>query len=185
MADDRVFNVLFLCTSNSARSQMAECILNRRGQGHFRAYSAGTAPAPQVHPETLHLLAGLDYDVSTLRPKSWTEFTGPGAPHFDFVFTVCDDAAQDECPVFPGEPWRRMSAHWGIPDPAAVDGDAKTVSLAFAETYRLLDRRIAIFTALPVRALDRLALQQHLDDIGDGAHDHAEATQAAEGGAAA
>lgn len=164
--DARIFNVLFLCNANSARSQMAECILNRLGGGHFRAFSAGTDPAAEVHPEVLKLLAGLNYDVSGLKPKSWHEFTEPGAPHFDFVFTLCDDAAQEECPVFPGEPWRRLSAHWGIPDPKMVQGDAKTISLAFADAYRLLDRRISIFTALPIRSLDHLALQQHLDAIG-------------------
>ncbi|MFS8038581.1 arsenate reductase ArsC [Xanthobacter sp. AM11] len=166
MSDDRVFNVLFLCTANSARSLMAECILNRLGKGHFRAYSAGTAPAAQVHPETLKLLAGLNYDVSALRPKSWHEFTGPDAPHFDFVFTVCDDAANETCPTFPGEPWHRMSAHWGIPDPKVVGGTATDLSFAFADAYRLLDRRIAIFVALPIRSLDRLALQEHLEQIG-------------------
>lgn len=163
----RVFNVLFLCTANSARSLLAECILNRIGAGHFRAWSAGTQPAEAVHPETLKLLSGLNYDVSGLRPKSWTEFAAPGAPKFDFVFTVCDDAADETCPTLPGEPWRRMSAHWGIPDPKRATGSAVDCALAFAEAYRLLHRRISIFTALPLRSLDRLALQQHLEDIGE------------------
>ncbi|MFG1378956.1 arsenate reductase ArsC [Xanthobacter autotrophicus] len=173
MSDNRILNVLFLCSANSARSIMAECILNRVGNGHFRAYSAGVTPADAVHPEALKLLAGLGYDVSGLRAKSWTEFTGPDAPKFDFVFTVCDDAAQEECPVFPGEPWQRMSAHWGIPDPKSVHGDAKDVAFAFADAYKLLNRRISIFAALPLRSLDRLALQQHLDTIGQSVHDEA------------
>lgn len=179
MSDDRVFNVLFLCTANSARSIMAECILNRLGTGHFRACSAGTAPAAEVHPETLKLLSGLKYDVAGLHPKSWSVFTAPDAPKFDFVFTVCDDAAQETCPVLPGEPWQRMSAHWGIPDPKAAAGGATDVALAFAEAYRLLHRRISIFTALPLRALDHLALQQHLDAIGETqaeAESHAQAS---------
>lgn len=169
MPDDHVFNVLFLCTANSARSLMAESILNRLGQGHFKAYSAGTDPTGEVHPETTKLLAGLNYDVSGLRSKSWTEFTGPDAPKLDFVFTVCDDAAEETCPELPGEPWRRMSAHWGVPDPKRVSTNATDLSFAFADAYRLLHRRISIFTALPLRSLDRLALQNHLEDIGQAA----------------
>lgn len=167
MPDDHVFNVLFLCTANSARSLMAECITNRLGRDHFRAWSAGTAPSRQVDPETIKLLAGLNYDVSGLRSKSWTEFTGPSAPHFDFVFTVCDDAADESCPTLPGEPWRRMSAHWGIPDPKRVTRSAVERCLAFAEAYHLLYHRISIFTALPVRSLDRMALQQEIEQIGE------------------
>lgn len=166
MPDDHVFNVLFLCMANSARSLMAESILNRLGQGHFKGYSAGIAPTGEVHPETTKLLAGLNYDVSGLRSKSWAEFTGPDAPHFDFVFTVCDDAGNETCPVLPGEPWRRMSAHWGIPDPKLANGTATELSFAFADAYRLLHRRIAIFVALPLSSLDRLALQEHLKEIG-------------------
>lgn len=168
MSDDRVFNVLFLCTANSARSQMAECILNRLGGGHFRAWSAGMESAGEVHPETLKLLAGLNYETAGLRSKSWSEFATPGAPHFDFVFTVCDDAANEACPTLPGEPWHRMSAHWGIPDPKLTHGRATDVAFAFADAYRLLHRRISIFTALPVRSLDRLALQEELEAIGRG-----------------
>ena len=163
MSDGRLFNVLFLCTGNSARSIMGECILNRLGLDRFKAYSAGSHPKGQVHPEALKLLTGLHYDVSGLRSKSWEEFAKPGALALDFVFTVCDDAAQETCPVWPGQP---MTAHWGIPDPAAVTGTPSEVALAFADAYRMLNNRISIFTALPFRSLDRLALQKKLDAIG-------------------
>lgn len=163
MSEGRLFNVLFLCTGNSARSVMGECILNRLGMDRFKAYSAGSHPKGFVHPETLKLLEGLHYDVSDLRSKSWEEFAQPGAPELDFVFTVCDDAASEVCPVWPGQP---MTAHWGIPDPAAVEGTPSEISLAFADTYRMLNNRISIFTALPLRSLDRLALQRKLDAIG-------------------
>lgn len=166
MSDHRVFNVLFLCTTNCARSLMAECILNRIGEGHFRAWSAGVEPAAEAHPEALKLLGGLSYDTSGLRPKSWTEYARPDAPHFDFVFTVCDDAADETCATLPGEPWHRMSAHWGIPDPKLAHGRGIDIALAFAEAYRLLHQRVSIFAALPVRSLDRLALQEHLEAIG-------------------
>ncbi|MFG1420470.1 arsenate reductase ArsC [Roseixanthobacter liquoris] len=163
MSEERLFNVLFLCTGNSARSIMGECILNRLGLDRFKAYSAGSHPKGAVHPETLKLLTGLHYDVSGLRSKSWTEFAQPGAPALDFVFTVCDDAAQETCPVWPGQP---MTAHWGIPDPAAVTGSPAEIALAFADAYRMLNNRISIFIALPFRSLDRLALQKRLDAIG-------------------
>jgi arsenate reductase (thioredoxin) len=160
---DRPYNVLFLCTGNSARSIMAEAILNRAGAGIFRAYSAGSRPKGQVHPQTLRLLQTLGHDTSGFRSKSWDEFTAPGAPEFDFVFTVCDNAAAEACPLWPGRP---MTAHWGIPDPAAATGTPAAIALAFKDAYRMLDRRIEIFTALPLRALDRLTLQSKLKDIG-------------------
>jgi arsenate reductase (thioredoxin) len=160
---DRAFNTLFLCTGNSARSIMAEAILNKVGVGKFRAYSAGSRPKGRVHPETLRLLQGLGYDSSGFRSKSWSEFAQPGAPPLDFVFTVCDDAAGETCPVWPGQP---ITAHWGIPDPAAVTGTEVEVALAFKDAYRMLFSRIGIFTALPIRSLDRLSLQNKLKEIG-------------------
>ena len=165
---DRPFNTLFLCTGNSARSIMAEAILNRLGAGKLRAYSAGSHPREQVHPETIRLLQGLDYDISGFRSKSWNEFAKPGAPSLDFVFTVCDNAAGETCPLWPGQP---MTAHWGIPDPAQADGSPAEIALAFKDAYRMLHQRIAAFTALPLRSLDRLSLQSRLKDIGhmDGA----------------
>src|ERR1700744_5705257 len=158
-----VFNVLFLCTGNSARSIMAEAILNKVGAGRFCAYSAGSNPKGQVHPETVRLLRSLDYDTSGFRSKSWNEFTKPGAPQFDFVFTVCDNAAAESCPVWPGQP---MTAHWGVPDPAAATGNAAEVAFAFKDAYRMLSQRIAIFAALPLRSLDQLTLRNKLNDIG-------------------
>ena len=160
---DRPFNVLFLCTGNSARSVMAEAILNRVSAGNFHAYSAGSHPKGQVHAETLRLLESLDYDTSGFRSKSWAEFARPGAPALDFVFTVCDDAAGESCPVWPGQP---MTAHWGISDTAAATGSAAEVALAFKQAYRLLAQRIGIFAALPFRSLDRLSLQAKLKEIG-------------------
>jgi protein-tyrosine-phosphatase len=161
--EPKLFNVLFLSTRNSARSTIAECILNRLGAGRFRAYSAGSQAAWQIRPETLSLLKTLNYDVSALRSKSWDEFAEPGAPHLDFVFTVCDDAAGEECPYWPGQP---MTAHWGIPDPARATGSPSQISLAFADTYRMLNNRISVFAALPFRTLDSLALKRRLDEIG-------------------
>ena len=162
------YNVLFLCTGNSARSVMAEAILNRLGMGNFRAFSAGSRPKGQVHPETIRLLQSLHYDTSGFRSKSWSEFAEPGAPLLDFVFTVCDNAAGEACPVWPGQP---MTAHWGIPDPAEAAGTPAEKALAFKDAYRMLERRIGIFTSLPLRSLDRLSLQNKLRDIGrmDGA----------------
>ena len=160
---ERVYNVLFLCTGNSARSVIGEAILNREGNGRFRAYSAGSHPKGAVNPNTLNLLERLGYDVSGFRSKSWDEFAAPGAPEFDFVFTVCDDAAGEACPVFPGRP---MTAHWGIPDPAAATGTPAEVALAFDDAYRMLFQRISVFTSLPIAALDQLTLQNRLKAIG-------------------
>jgi protein-tyrosine-phosphatase len=160
---DQPFNVLFLCTGNSARSIFAEAILNKVGAGSFRAYSAGSQPKGRVHPETLKLLQGLRYDTSGYRSKSWSEFANPGAPVLDFVFTVCDNAAGEACPVWPGQP---MTAHWGIPDPAEAKGSPAEVALAFKDAYRMLHRRIEVFTALPLRSLDQLSMQAKLRDIG-------------------
>jgi arsenate reductase (thioredoxin) len=157
------FNVLFLCTGNSARSIMAEVLLNRAGQGKFRAFSAGSQPKGKVHPYALDLLRRLNFDVSGLRSKSWKEFSGPDAPKLDFVFTVCDNAAAETCPVWPGQP---MTAHWGVPDPAAATGNEAEVRLAFAGSLRMLSNRINILTALPIRSLDALSLQRQLDAIG-------------------
>ncbi len=160
---EQPFNVLFLCTGNSARSIMAEAILNKLGMGRFRAYSAGSQPKGQVHPETIRLLQSLDYETGGLGSKSWGEFARPGAPTLDFVFTVCDDAAGETCPVWPGQP---MTAHWGIPDPAAATGSAAEIALAFKDAYRMLHQRIGVFTALPLRSLDQLSLQAKLKEIG-------------------
>ena len=166
MADK--FNVLFLCTGNSARSVIAEAVLNKIGAGKFRAYSAGSQPKGAINPNTIRLLQGLGYDTSGFRSKSWLEFAKPGAPQFDFVFTVCDDAAGETCPVWPGQP---MTAHWGVPDPAAAVGGDAEIALAFYDAYRMLSRRIEIFAALPIRALDSMTLKGRLKDIGriDGA----------------
>jgi protein-tyrosine-phosphatase len=160
---DQPFNVLFLCTGNSARSIMAEAILNKVGAGKFRAYSAGSQPKGRVHPETIKLLQGLGYDTSGYRSKSWSEFANPGAPLLDFVFTVCDNAAGETCPVWPGQP---MTAHWGVPDPAEAKGNAAEVALAFKDAYRMLRQRIGVFTSLPLRSLDELSLQAKLREIG-------------------
>jgi arsenate reductase len=160
---DHPFNVLFLCTGNSARSIMAEAILNKLGAGKFRAFSAGSQPKGWAHPETLRLLQSLGYDTSRFRSKSWSEFADPGAPLLDFVFTVCDNAAGETCPVWPGQP---MTAHWGVPDPAAAKGSPAEIALAFKDAYRMLNQRIGIFTSLPLRSLDQLSLQQKLREIG-------------------
>ena len=160
---DRPFNALFLCTGNSARSIIAEAILNKLGQGKFRAYSAGSQPKGQVNPNTIQLLRGLGYDTSSFRSKSWSEFAKPGAPPLDFVFTVCDNAAGEACPVWPGQP---MTAHWGVPDPAEARGSEAEIALAFKDAYRMLFQRIGIFTALPIRGLDKLSLQNKLREIG-------------------
>jgi protein-tyrosine-phosphatase len=160
---DRSYNVLFLCTGNSARSVLAEAILNKLGAGRFQAYSAGSQPKGQVNPHTIALLGQLGYDTSRFRSKSWSEFARPGAPALDFVFTVCDDAAGEACPVWPGQP---MTAHWGMPDPAEATGNAAEIALAFKDAYRMLHQRIAIFTALPIKSLDQLSLQTKLKEIG-------------------
>ena len=160
---DAPFNVLFLCTGNSARSIMAEAVLNRAGQGKFRAFSAGSHPKGKVHPYAIELLQRLHYDVSALRSKNWTEFAESGAPKLDFVFTVCDNAAAESCPVWPGQP---MTAHWGVPDPVEATGTEAEIRLAFADTLRMLTNRINIFISLPIRSLSQLALQKQLDAIG-------------------
>jgi arsenate reductase (thioredoxin) len=157
------YGVLFLCTGNSARSIMGEAILNRVGRENFHAYSAGSHPKGQVHPYTLDLLRKLNFDVSRLRSKSWSEFVKPNGPKLDFVFTVCDDAANEACPLWPGQP---MTAHWGIPDPAAAKGTEAECRIAFADTFRMLSNRINIFVSLPLRSLSVLALQRQLDAIG-------------------
>ena len=156
-------NVLFLCTGNSARSIMAESILNRLGAGKFRAFSAGSHPTGKVNPLTLNILRKTNYDVSKLRSKSWDEFAAPGAPKLDFVFTVCDDAANEVCPIWPGQP---MTAHWGLPDPAKAQGGEAERNLAFADTMRMLTQRIGIFVNLPFDKLSKLSLQKQLDEIG-------------------
>jgi protein-tyrosine-phosphatase len=156
-------NVLFLCTGNSARSIIAEAIMNREGRGRFCAYSAGSHPRGEVNPETLRLLESLHYKTDAFRSKSWDEFEGPDAPKLDFVFTVCDDAAAEVCPIWPGQP---MTAHWGMPDPAAVQGSPAEIALAFADTYRMLNNRITLFMNLPLASLDKLSLQRRLDEIG-------------------
>lgn len=158
-----LLNVLFLCTGNSARSILAEAILNREGAGRFRAFSAGSMPKGEVHPYALDLLARLNHDTGFARSKSWEEFARPEAPRLDFVFTVCDNAAAEVCPVWPGQP---MTAHWGVPDPAAAEGTEAERRFAFADTYRMLNNRISIFVNLPMRSLDRLSLQRRLDEIG-------------------
>tara|TARA_R110002020_G_scaffold136630_23_gene304879 strand:+ start:19147 stop:19662 length:516 start_codon:yes stop_codon:yes gene_type:complete len=160
---EKVYNVLFLCTGNSARSILAEAIMNRAGQGRFKAYSAGSQAKGEVHPYTLDLLRQLNYDTSFARSKNWDEFARPDAPYLDFVFTVCDNAANESCPVWPGQP---MSAHWGVPDPAAAEGTEAEKRLAFSDAYRMMDARISIFTNLPLASIDRLALQKRLDAIG-------------------
>jgi len=160
---DHVFNVLFLCTGNSARSIIAEAILNKIGAGKFRAYSAGSQPKGQPNPNTIVLLQGLGYDTSGFRSKSWNEFAKPGAPGLDFVFTVCDHAAGEACPFWPGQP---MTAHWGVPDPAEATGSPAEIAMAFKDAYRMLQQRIAVFTALPIASLDKMSLQAKLKDIG-------------------
>jgi arsenate reductase len=162
-AADRIFNVLFLCTGNTARSIMAEVLLNAMGKGRFRAYSAGSHPKGRVHPLTLELVATNRMLTAGLRSKDWAEFAKPGAPPLDFVITVCDNAAGEVCPVWPGQP---MSAHWGIPDPAAVEGSEELQHKAFFTAYSQLSNRISIFVNLPLAKLDRLTLQKKLDEIG-------------------
>ena len=157
------YNVLFLCTGNSARSIIAEAILNRAGRGRFKAFSAGSQPKGKINPRTLDLLRKFNYDVSTMRSKSWTEFAKPGAPDLDFVFTVCDNAAGESCPLWPGQP---ITAHWGIPDPVAASGTQAEIALAFKDAYRMLNRRIDLFLALPIEKLDRLVLTTRLREIG-------------------
>lgn len=159
----RQYNVLFLCTGNSARSIMAEAILQRVGAGKFNAYSAGSFPKGEVHPHALRLLQRFNFKTHAFRSKSWEEFAKPGALELDFVFTVCDNAAGEVCPVWPGQP---MSAHWGVPDPAAATGSEAEIAAAFADAYGRLNNRISIFVSLPFEGLDRLTLKKRLDEIG-------------------
>jgi arsenate reductase (thioredoxin) len=158
----RPYSVLFLCTGNSARSIIAEAILNKLGAGKFRAYSAGSHPKGHVHPETLRLLRSLGYDTTSFRSKSWVEFLKE--PQFDFVFTVCDDAAKEVCPIWPGHP---MTAHWGIPDPAEATGNPAEIALAFKDAFRLLNQRISIFVSLPLHSLDQISISKKLREIGE------------------
>lgn len=163
MSDQRIFNVLFLCQGNSARSIMAEAILAKIGMGKFRAFSAGSQPHGTVNPMALSLLQRSNHETAPLRSKSWDEFIGPDAPKFDFVITLCDDAAQEACPVWPGTP---MRTHWPVPDPANATGDETHKALAFADAFRMLERRISILAAMPVRELDKVTLQAKMDTIG-------------------
>ena len=163
MNEPRTYNALFLCTGNSARSQMAEALLNAMGKGRIRAYSAGSQPGPVVQPLAAALISDVGLPIEGLRPKSWDEFAGPDAPKMDFVITVCDNAAGESCPVWPGHP---ALAHWGVPDPAAVTGDEPTVRRAFADAANLLAQRIRLLASLPVDKLDRLSLQARLREIG-------------------
>jgi len=160
---DRPYNVLFLCTGNSARSILAEALINQWGRGRFRGFSAGSHPKGAVHPIALGLLEHMKVPAEGLRSKSWDEFAAPGAPHLDFVFTVCDNAAGEVCPYWPGQP---MTAHWGVPDPAAVEGSETEKWGTFRDTFRMLDNRIKIFTSLPLTSFDRIKLQERLDAIG-------------------
>jgi protein-tyrosine-phosphatase len=157
------YNVLFLCTGNSARSIFGEAILNREGGGRFTAFSAGSQPRGEVHPYASELLRQLNYPIDNFHSKSWEKFAAPDAPKLDFVFTVCDDAANEVCPVWPGQP---MSAHWGIPDPVSAGGHEAERRLAFAEAYRMLKNRIGAFISLPIASLDRLSLRHKIDAIG-------------------
>ena len=160
---DRIYNVLFLCTGNSARSIFGEAILNREGNGRFKAFSAGSHPRGELHQYTSDLLKQLGYSIDGFRSKNWNEFSGEAAPALDFVFTVCDDAANETCPVWPGQP---MTAHWGLPDPVKAAGTEAERRLAFADAYRMLRSRITVFISLPIASLDRLSLQNKLDLIG-------------------
>jgi protein-tyrosine-phosphatase len=164
----RIYNVLFLCTGNSARSVLAESILRKDGRGHFRAFSAGSQPKGAVNPFAIRVLRSVEYPTEDLRSKSWEEFTRPDAPVMDFVFTVCDNAAGESCPVWPGQP---MTAHWGVEDPAEVEGADIAKEAAFVAAFRYLRNRITVFTSLPLESIDRLSLGTRLRDIGriDGA----------------
>jgi arsenate reductase (thioredoxin) len=157
------FNVLFLCTGNSARSIMAEAIMNQKGQPKFTAYSAGSHPAGAVRPEAIRQLESAHLPTQNLRSKNWSEFEQPGAPQLDFVFTVCDNAAKEVCPIWPGQP---MTAHWGVPDPAAVEGSEKDIERAYRDAFMTLERRISLFLCLPLATIDKLAIKKEIDKIG-------------------
>jgi len=157
------YNALFLCTGNSARSIMAEAILNRKGRPNFRAYSAGSHPTGRVRPEALRQIERAQLSTEGLRSKDWEEFARPGAPQMNFVFTVCDNAAKEVCPVWPGQP---MTAHWGVPDPAAVEGSPEEIERAFRDAFMTLDRRISLLLSLPLASLDKLAIKREIDRIG-------------------
>ena len=157
------FNVLFLCTGNSARSIMAEAILNHKGRQQFKAFSAGSHPQGEIHPSALQQLARVGLPLDGLRSKAWDEFAPPDAPRMDFVFTVCDNAAKEVCPVWPGQP---MTAHWGVPDPAAVQGSQEEIARAFHDAFMMLERRISLFLALPLASLKGMAIQNEIDQIG-------------------
>lgn len=163
MANDKVFNLLFLCTGNSARSIFGECLINRLGRGKFRGYSAGSHPEGKIHPLAIWELEQNNYRTEGLRSKDWAEFASPGSPRMDFVFTVCDKAASETCPVWPGQP---MTAHWGVPDPASIEGEDFVKRAAFARAFKELQNRISIFVSLPFDSLDKLRLQEKLDEIG-------------------
>ena len=160
---DKIYNVLFLCTGNSARSILAESIVNKLGKGKFRGFSAGSHPKSQPHPFALTLLRHLDFPTDGLRSKSWDEFAAPNAPHLDFVFTVCDNAAGEVCPHWPGQP---MTAHWGIPDPAAVEGTDVEKMTAFRQAFKAMETRITLFLSLPIASIDRMRLKERIDAIG-------------------
>ena len=160
---EKPYNVLFLCTGNSARSILAEALLNKLGAGKFVAYSAGSMPTGKVNPNAIVLLDRLGFETRYFRSKSWDEFSGKNAPELDFVFTVCDNAANEVCPFWPGQP---MTAHWGIPDPAAITGSDQEIAHAFKDALRVLQRRIEMFANLPVKSLDKMSLKKHLDEIG-------------------
>lgn len=161
--EQHCWNVLFLCRANSARSQIAEVLLNNMGKGRFQAYSAGSQPADKVHPMTIEVLKGFDYPLERLHPKDWAEFGKPDSPVMDFVFTVCDETAGEVCPTWPGQP---ITAHWGVSDPVAVSGNSALQMSAFGDTLRQLRRRIDVFVELPIEKLDRLSLQSKVDEIG-------------------
>jgi arsenate reductase len=163
MENRKIYNVLFLCTGNSARSILAESTMNRLGEGQFRGYSAGSHPKGEVHPLAIDLLNSVGMPIDGLRSKSWDEFARPGAPEMDFVFTVCDNAAGEICPIWPGSP---VTAHWGVPDPVFVDGNVMTKKAAFRSAFDQLERRIRLFASLRISELDRLALKKKVDEIG-------------------
>lgn len=174
MTDGKRYNVLFLCTHNSARSIFGEAILNRVVRGRFQAYSAGSHPRGEIHPQAVTVLKAFNYEPERFHSKDWAEFAQPGAPELDFVFTVCDRAAKETCPVWPGQP---MSAHWGAPDPSLATGNETERALAFTEAYRILNNRINAFTSLPIASLDALSLQRRLDAIGKSGADKDVAAQ--------